>query len=244
MRIMKIIRISATLLTAMLATSVGTSTASAAAPRVAGTDLTIAITQGSASVVSGTSVKFKGTYSCNDSRGTHDVTISVAVGQGNGNGGHTTTVNVPCQVTNGAWSVTVPFSGAKTGTEVDAQAHVVDNYLRATADARLIAHTAFIAANPTATVSPDGTVTISGTYGCSDTETADVIAQVNQIQAGGAAAVGVAAFTVACPATDAPWSANVSMARIPISSTNPIEQSFDLTWGDGRARILSSGELG
>src|SRR5258707_6440026 len=109
MRSMKIIRISASLLTAMLATSVGASTASAAGPRVAGTDLTIAITQGSASVVSGTSVKFKGTYSCNDSRGAHDVTISVAVGQGDGNGGHTAVLNVPCQVTNGAWSATVPF---------------------------------------------------------------------------------------------------------------------------------------
>src|SRR6266702_3040602 len=122
MRIMKIIRISATLLTAMLATSVGTSMASAAAPRVAGTDLTIAITQGSAIVVSDTSVEFKGTYSCNDSRGAHDVTISVALGQGDGNGGHTTTLNVPCQVTNGAWSAAVPFTGAKAGVEVDAEA--------------------------------------------------------------------------------------------------------------------------
>jgi hypothetical protein len=241
---MKIIRISAPLLTAMLAMSAGAASASAAAPRVAGSDLTIAITQGSASVVSGTSVKFKGTYSCNDSVGAHDVAITVAVGQGNGNGGHTATLNVPCQTTGGTWSVTVPFSGVKAGAEVDAEATIVDNYLRATADARLIAHTAFIQANPTGTVNANGTVTISGTYGCADTETADVVAEVNQIQAGGAAAIGVAAFTVACPATAAPWSANVTMARIPISSTNPTEQSFDLTWGDGRARVLSSGELG
>lgn len=241
---MKIIRISATLLTAMLATYVGSSTASAAAARAANPNLNIAITQGSASVVGGTSVKFKGNYSCNDSLGAHNVTITVTVGQGNGNGGRSTTLNVPCQITNGVWSVTVPFTGAKSSSEIDAQAHVVDNYLRATADARLITHTAFIATNPTASVSSDGTVTLTGTYGCSDTETADVIAEVNQIQAGGAASVGVAAFTVACPATNAPWSANVSMARIPISSTSPIEQSYDLTWGDGRARILSSGELG
>ncbi|HWG24245.1 hypothetical protein [Actinospica sp.] len=241
---MKIIRISATLLTAMLAMSAGTASASAAAPRVAAGDLNIAITQGSATVVSGTSIKFKGTYSCNDALGAHEVTIAFAVGQGNGDGGHTATLNVPCQVTNGVWSATVPFSGIKTSAEVDAEATVVDNYLRATADARLVAHTAFIKANPTATVNSNGTVTISGTYGCSDTETADVIAEVNQIQAGGAAAIGVAAFTVACPATNAPWSSNVTMARIPISSTNPIEQSFDLTWGDGRARVLSSGELG
>lgn len=241
---MKIIRISATLLTAMLAMPAGTAGASAAAPRAAGNDLTIAITQGSASVVRGTSVTFKGTYSCNDASGAHDVTIAVAVGQGNGDGGHTATLNVPCQTTGGSWSVTVPFSGVKTGTEVDAEATIVDNYLRATADARLIAHTAFIQANPTAIVNSNGTVTISGAYGCTDNETADVIAEVNQIQAGGAAAIGVGAFTVSCPATNAPWSSNVTMARIPISSTNPIEQSFNVTWGDGRARVLSSGELG
>ncbi|HTJ70872.1 MAG TPA: hypothetical protein VL551_25245 [Actinospica sp.] len=241
---MKIISTSATLLTTMLAMSAGAASASAAAPRVAANDLNIAVTQGSASVVGGTSVSFKGTYSCNDALGAHDVTITVALGQGNAHGGHTATLNVPCQQTDKAWSVTVPFSGAKAGTEVDAEATIVDDYLRATADTRLIAHTAFIKANPTASVASDGTVTLTGTYGCSDTETGDVVAEVNQIQAGGAAAIGVAAFTVACPATNAPWSANVAMARIPISSTNPTEQSFTLTWGDGRARILSSGELG
>jgi len=240
---MKIIRTSATLLAATLAVAAGTANASAATPRAAATDLTVQITQGSASVVSGTSVKLKGTYTCNDSSGAHDVAIAVVLGQGNGNGGHVSTLNVPCQVTNGSWSAVVPFPQVTAGTEIDAEATVVDDNLRATADARLVAHTAFVSALPTETVNADGTVTISGTYGCSDTETADVVAQLTQLQTGGAAAVGVAAFTVNCPATSAPWTAKVNLARIPLPANGSVEQSFTLTWGDGHARITSTGEM-
>lgn len=237
------IRTSAALLAATLAA--GATVAGAATPAAAatGTALTIKITQGSASVVSGTSVKLKGAYTCNDASGTHDVTIAIVAGQGNANGGHVSTLNVPCQVTNGAWAATVPIAGAKTGAEIDVEASIVDNNLRATADARLIAHTAFVSADPTVTDNADGTVTISGTYGCSDTETADVVGQLTQIAPGGAAALGVAAFTANCPATNAPWTAKVNLARIPLPANGSGEQSFALTWGDGHTRITSTGEL-
>ena len=248
MPFMKITRISATFLAATftVAGAASTAAASAATPHTAsaGSDLDVRITQGSASVAGGSgSVSFKGTYTCNDASGAHDVTIVAVLDQGNANGGHEASVNVPCQVTNGAWSATVPFSGVKTGTEIDAQATVTDNDLQATAQARLINHTAFVSLNPTETVNSNGTVTISGDYGCSDTETGDILATLNRIQTGGAAAVGVAALTASCPATDAPWSATVTLASIPTSSTGAIEQSFDVTWGDGHQRILSSGEM-
>lgn len=243
---MKITRISAPVLAAsfvIAGTASTAATASAATPHTAGSDLGIQITQGSASVSSGTSVKFKGTYTCNDALGAHDVTIVAVLDQGNADGGYQATANVPCQTTNGAWSVTVPFSGVKAGAEIDAQATVTDNNLQATAQARLIDHTAFVSLNPTETVNANGTVKISGTYGCSDTETGDILATLNKIQTGGAAAVGVAALTASCPATDAPWSATVSMASMPASPTGSIEQSFNVTWGDGTQRILSSGEI-
>ena len=246
MPFMKITRISATFLAAtftVAATASTAATAAAATPHSAGSDLDVRITQGSASVAGGTSVSFKGTYTCNDASGAHDVTIVAVLDQGNANGGHQATVIVPCQVTNGAWSATVPFSGVKTGTEIDAQATVTDNDLQATAQARLISHTAFVSLNPTETVNSNGTVTISGTYGCSDTETGDILATLNRIQTGGAAAVGVAALTAACPASAAPWSATVTLASMPTSPTGSIEQNFDVTWGDGHQRILGSGEM-
>ena len=244
---MKITRISAPLLAAAFAVAAGAATAdtaSAATPHTtAGSDLAVQITQGSASVSSGTSVKFKGTYTCNDTLGAHDVTIVAVLDQGNGNGGYQATVNVPCQVTNGAWSATVPFAGVKAGTEIDAQATVTDDNLQATAQARLVSHTAFVSLNPTETVNANGTVTISGSYGCSDNEYGDILATLNKIQTGGAAAVGVAALTASCPATNAHWSATVTLASMPTSPTGTIEQSFDVTWGDGHQRILSSGEM-
>ena len=244
---MKITRISTALLAATFAVAgtavTATSAAAAAAPHAAGTDLTVQITQGSASVVGGTSVTFKGTYTCNDALGAHDVTIAAVLDQGNANGGHEATVNVPCQATNGSWSVTVPFPQVKAGAEVDAQATVTDNNLQATAQARLISHTAFISINPTETVNANGTVTIGGTYGCSDTETGDIIASLTKIQTGGAAAIGVAALTANCPATAAAWTATVTMASMPVSPTGTIEQSFNVTWGDGTQRVLSSGEM-
>jgi hypothetical protein len=245
---MKITRISTALLAATFAvagTTVATtgSAAAAAAPHAAGTDLTVQITQGSASVAAGTSVTFKGTYTCNDALGAHSVTIAAVVDQGNANGGHEASVNVPCQVTNGSWSVTVPFPQVKAGAEIDAQATETDNNLQATAQARLISHTAFISMNPTETVNANGTVTITGTYGCSDTETGDIIASLNKIQTGGAAAIGVAALTANCPATAAAWTATVTMASMPVSPTGSIEQSFNVTWGDGTQRVLSSGEM-
>jgi len=241
---MKIMRTSATLLAASLAVAGTAASASAATAHTASTtDLIVKITQGSASVAGGDSVEFKGTYTCNDTAGAHNVAIAVVLDQGNANGGHEATVNVPCQVTNGAWSVTVPFSGVKTGTEIDAQATIDDNDLQATAQARLIEHTAFVTVNPTETVNSDGSITISGTYGCSDTETADIIASINRIQTGGAASIGVAAVTANCPATNATWTAKATLASMPTSSTGTLEQSFDATWGDGHARILSSGEM-
>lgn len=243
MRLMKITRISASLLAATFAVAGTATSASAATPRATGTDLTIQISQGSASVAGGTSVKFKGTYTCNDASGAHDVTIAAVVDQGNANGGYEASVNVPCQVNNGSWSVTVPFPQVKTGTEVDAQATVTDNNLQATAQARLISHTAFVSLNPTETVNSNGTVTIGGTYSCSDTETGDIIASLNSIQTGGAAAIGVAALTASCPATNAAWTGTVTMASMPTSPNGTIEQSFNVTWGDGHQRILSSGEM-
>ena len=241
---MKIMRTSATLLAATLAVAGTAASASAATPHAAATtDLTVKITQGSASVAGGTSVSFKGSYTCNDTLGAHDVDIAVVLDQGNANGGHEATVSVPCQATNGSWNVTVPFAGVKTGTEIDAQATITDNDLQATAQARLISHTAFVSLNPTETVNPDGSVTISGTYGCSDTETGDIVAAINRIQTGGAAALGVAALTASCPATNASWSANLTLASMPTSPTGTTEQSFDVTWGDGHQRILGSGEM-
>jgi len=241
---MKIMRTSATLLAATLAVAGTAASASAATSRAAGTtDLTVKITQGSASVAGGTSVSFKGTYTCNDTLGAHNVDIAVVLDQGNANGGHAATVSVPCQATNGSWSATVPFSGVKTGTEIDAQATITDNDLQATAQARLIAHTAFVSLNPTETANPDGSVTIGGTYGCSDTETGDIVASINRIQTGGAAAIGVAALTASCPAANASWSATVTLASMPTSPTGTTEQSFDVTWGDGHQRILGSGEM-
>jgi Family of unknown function (DUF6299) len=247
MRFMKITRISTTFLAATFVAATTASTAAAAAPapapRSAGADLDVQITQGSATVAGGTSVKLKGTYTCNDILGAHDVTIVAVLDQGNANGGHEATVDVPCQVTDGSWSATVPFSGVKAGAEIDAQATVTDSDLQATAQARLVSHTAFVSLNPTEKVNADGTVTISGTYGCSDTETGDILATLNKIQTGGAAAVGVAALTASCPATAAPWSATVTLASMPASPTGSIEQNFDVTWGDGHQRILGSGEM-
>ena len=250
MPFMKITRISTTFLAATFAvaataSSAATATAAAEAPHsvTGGTALDVTITQGSASVADGTSVKFKGTYTCDDTSGAHDVTIVAVLDQGNANGGHEATMTVPCQVTNGAWSATVPFSGVKTGTEIDAQATVTDNDLQATAQARLISHTAFVTLNPTETVNANGTVTLSGTYGCSDSEYGDILATVNRIQTGGAAAVGVAALSASCPATDAPWTSTVTLASMPTSPTGSIEQNFDVTWADGHQRILSSGEM-
>ena len=247
---MKITRISTTFLAATFVAAATASTAAAAAgkapapaPQTAGTDLAVQITQGSASVTGGTSVKLKGTYTCNDALGAHDVTVVLVLDQGNANGGHQATMNVPCQVTDGAWSATVPFTGVKTGTEIDAQATVTDSDLQATAQARLVSHTAFVSLDPTEKVNANGTVTISGTYGCSDTETGDILATLNKIQTGGAAAVGVAALTASCPATAAPWSATVTLASMPTSPTGAIEQSFNVTWGDGHQRILGSGEM-
>jgi hypothetical protein len=252
MPFMKITRISTTFLAATFvaaatasttASTAAAATAPAAAPRAAGSDLDVQITQGSASVAGGTSVKLKGTYTCNDTLGAHDVTIVAVLDQGNANGGHQATVNVPCQVTDGAWSASVLFPGVEAGTEIDAQATVTDTDLQATAQARLISHTAFVSLNPAEKVNANGTVTISGTYGCSDTETGDILATLNKIQTGGAAAVGVAALTASCPATAAPWSATVTLASMPASPTGAIEQSFDVTWGDGHQRILGSGEM-
>jgi hypothetical protein len=244
MRFMKITRISASLLAATFTVAAAATSASAATtPHSAGSDLTVQITQGSASVAAGSSVSFKGTYTCNDASGAHNVAIAAVVDQGNGNGGHEATVNVPCQVTNGSWSVTVPFPQVKSGAEIDAQATLTNNNLQATSQARLVSHTAFISLNPTETVNSNGTVTIGGTYGCSDTETGDIIASLNKIQTGGAAAIGVAAMTANCPADDAAWTATVTMASMPVSPTGSIEQSFNVTWGDGTQRILGSGEM-
>jgi hypothetical protein len=252
MRFMKIIRISAPVLAATFviagtATSAATAsgaTAATAPAAIAGSDLAVQINQGSASVSGGSSVQFAGTYTCNDALGAHDVTIAAVLDQGNTDGGYEATAIVPCQTTNGAWSVTVPFPGVKAGTEIDAQATVTDNSLQATAQARLVEHTAYVSLDPTVTVNADGTVKISGTYGCSDTRTGDILAMLDRIQAGGVAAVGVTALTASCPATDAPWSATVSMAGLPPASpTAAIEQSFNVSWGDGTQRVLSSGEL-